>query len=284
MLQGACYAEGGMPYAPFAQLLRGVLEEGGDEGLDLPDQVLGDLLGLAPIVRLDYPELAPDSSPEDHQTERHRLFQDMVVLFTALARQAPLLVVVEDIHWADSGTLSLLRHLARHLRRQRVLLVATYRDVEQDEAQPLHELLLELHRERLATRLKLLRLDREQTGELLAALFAEEITPEFLDGIYTETEGNPFFIEEVCKALVDSGRMYYEDGRWRRPSVDELGIPQNVSVAIQSRVRVLPAPPSRRCAWPPSWDARSTSIPWRRPVNWTKPCCSTAWKTRGERS
>jgi ABC-type oligopeptide transport system substrate-binding subunit len=241
-LQGACYAEGGMPYAPFAHLLRGVLEEGGDDGLDLPDKVLANLLGLAPIVRLDHPELGPDSSPLSLPIDRHRLFQDMVILFTALARQAPLLVVVEDIHWADSGTLSLLRHLARHLRRQRVLLVATYRDVEVDEAQPLHELLLELHRERLATRLKLLRLDREQTGELLAVLFAEEITPEFLDGIYTETEGNPFFIEEVCKALVESGRLYYEEGRWHRPSMDELGIPQNVSVAIQSRVRVLPRP------------------------------------------
>jgi len=240
VLQGACYAEGGMPYAPFAHLLRGALAEGRDEGLDLPDKVLGNLLGLAPIVRLDYPELGSDSSPQDHQAERHRLFQDMVLLFTTLARQTPLLVVVEDIHWADSSTLSLLRHLARDLSRQRVLLVATYREVEVDAARPLHELLLELHRERLATRVKLLHLDREQTRELLAVLFAEEITPEFLDGIYTETEGNPFFIEEVCKALVESGKLYYEEGRWHRPSVDELGIPQNVSVAIQSRVRVLP--------------------------------------------
>ena len=239
-LQGACYAEGGMPYAPFAQLLRGVLGEEVDESVGLPDSVVADLLNLGPILRLNHPEHTPDPSPEDQQTERHRLFQGMLTLFTVLARQAPLLVVVEDIHWADSGTLLLLRHLARHLRRQRLLLVVTYRDVEPDEAQPLHELLLELHRERLATRLKLLRLDREQTRELLAVLFAEETTPEFLDGIYTETEGNPFFIEEVCKALVDSGRLYYEDGRWHRPSMDELGIPQNVSVAIQSRVRVLP--------------------------------------------
>jgi oligopeptide transport system substrate-binding protein len=98
--------------------------------------------------------------------------------------------------------------------------------------------LLDLNRERLATRLKLPRLDRAQTRELLAVLFAEEITPEFLDGIYRETEGNPFFIEEVCKALVESGQLYYEDGRWHRPSMDELGIPQSVRVAIQSRVRV----------------------------------------------
>jgi ABC-type oligopeptide transport system substrate-binding subunit len=239
-LQGACYAEGGMPYAPFAQLLREVLGEAGDESPVLPDLALRDLPSLVPLVRLDYPEFPADSSQEHLQPERHRLFRDLVVFFTSLARKAPLLIVLEDIHWADSGTLLLLRHLARHLRRQRVLLVATYRDAGPGEAGPLPELLLELHRERLATRLKLLRLDREQTGELLAILLAEEITPEFLDGIYTETEGNPFFVEEVCKALVDSGRLYYEDGRWHRPSMDELGIPQNVSVAIRSRVRALP--------------------------------------------
>jgi ABC-type oligopeptide transport system substrate-binding subunit len=241
-LLGACYAEGGMPYAPFAQILRGALEEAAGQDLDLPDFVLADLLTLAPALRLRYPQITPNPPLEDPQAERHRLFENLSILFTALSERAPLLVVVEDIHWADSGTLFLLRHLARHMRRQRVLTVATYQEVELDEARPLGEVLLNLDRERLATRLKLLRLDREQTRELLAILLAEEITPEFLEGIYRETEGNPFFIEEVCKALVESGRLYYEDGRWQRPGMDELGIPHSVRVAIQSRVRALPGP------------------------------------------
>jgi len=120
------------------------------------------------------------------------------------------------------------------------MIVTTYREVELDEARPLHEVLLDLDRERLATRLKLARLGQEETRELLAVLFAEEITAEFLDGVYRETEGNPFFIEEVCKALAESGRLYYESGRWHWPSMAELGIPQSVRVAIQSRVRRLP--------------------------------------------
>jgi tetratricopeptide (TPR) repeat protein len=101
-------------------------------------------------------------------------------------------------------------------------------------------MLLDLRRERLGTRLGLPRLDRERTEQLLGILFAEEITPEFLEGIYSETEGNPFFIEEVCKALVDSGKVSYKDGRWHRPSMAELGIPHSVRVAIQSRLDVLP--------------------------------------------
>jgi len=239
-LVGACYAEGGVPYAPFAQIVRAVLGQGAGEALDLPEFLLADLLTLAPGLRLRYPDIPPKASTEDPQAEQHRLFENLVIFFTALSVQSPLLVVVEDIHWADSGTLAMLRHLARQMRQQRVLFVATNQETEPDEARSLHEMLLDLHRERLAVHLKLLRLNREQTRELLAVLFAEEITPEFLEGIYRETEGNPFFVEEVCKALVESGRLYYEGGRWHRPEVEELGIPQSVRVAIQARVRVLP--------------------------------------------
>jgi len=240
-LAGACYAEGGVPYAPCAQILRSVLGPGTGQELDLPDFVLTSLVTLAPGVRLRYPDIPPAPAAQDPQTEQHRLFENLSIFFTALSGQAPLLITVEDIHWADSGTLHLLRHLSRQMREDRVLLVATYREVELDEARSLQEVLLDLHRERLAVRLKLLRLDRERTKELLAILFAEEITPEFLEGIYRETEGNPFFIEEVCKALVESGELYYEGGGWHRPpDMNELGIPQSVRVAIQSRIRALP--------------------------------------------
>ncbi len=239
-LVGTSYAEGGTPYAAFKQIIREVLRSGSDDGFDLPEFVLADLLTLAPELRPRYPDV-PANPPLDPQAEQQRLFENLVIFCTMLSDHAPLLLVLEDAHWADSGTLFLLRHLARHTRRQRVMIVATYREVELDKARPFHEVLLDLHRERLTIRLKLPRLDREQTRELLAVLFAEEITPEFLDGIYRETEGNPFFIEEVCKALVESGQLYYEDGRWHRPSMDELGIPQSVRVAIQTRMRVLPA-------------------------------------------
>jgi len=240
-LVGASYAEGGAPYAAFGQIIRQALRSDSDDGYDPPEPVLADLLTLASELRLRYPDLPANPPLDDPQAEQHRLFRNLLVFFTALNDRAPLLLVLEDAHWADSGTLSLLRHLARHTRHQRVLIVATYREVELDQARPFHEVLLDLNRERLATRLKLPRLDRGQTEELLAVLFDEEITPEFLDGIHRETEGNPFFVEEMCKALVESGELWYADGRWHRPSMEELGIPQSVRVAIQSRVRVLPA-------------------------------------------
>jgi tetratricopeptide (TPR) repeat protein len=239
-LEGACYAEGGGPYAPFAQILRRACSDGIVDELDLPQFVLADLLTVAPALRMQFPDLPPNP-PLDPQSEQQRLFESVVTFFTALSERAPLSLVLEDAHWADNSSLSLLRHLARRTRRRRVLIVATYREVELDDTSPFRQVLLDLNRERLATRLKLGRLGREGTGEMLAALFDEEITPEFLDGIYTETEGNPFFIEEVCKALVESGELYYADGRWHRPVLmEELEIPQSVRVAIQSRVGKLP--------------------------------------------
>jgi tetratricopeptide (TPR) repeat protein len=100
--------------------------------------------------------------------------------------------------------------------------------------------MLTLSREASPTRLKLARFSKGQTHDLLETIFDEEITPEFLDAIHQETEGNPFFIEEVCKALVESGKVYFEGGGWHRPEIDELEIPQSVRVAIQARVARLP--------------------------------------------
>ncbi len=239
-LVGVCYAEGGAPYAPFAQVLRRAFHSGFCDDLGLSDFVLADLLTLAPALRRRFPEVAPNP-PLDPQSEQQRLFENVVAFCAALSERAPLLLVLEDAHWADSSTLSLLRHLARRTRRQPVLLAATYREVELDGTRPFQEVLLDLNRERLATRLELSRLGREESRDMLAVLFDEEITPEFLDGIFRETEGNPFFIEEVCKALVESGELYFADGRWHRPSMDQLEIPQSVRAAIQSRIGKLPA-------------------------------------------
>jgi len=238
-LMGECYAEGGAPFSPFAEIVRSAMRNGARQ-LDLPEFVLADLLVLAPDLRLYFPHIQPNPSM-DPQTDQARLFENVAAFCQALCQRAPLLLLLEDVHWADSGSLSLLHHLARRARRLPVLLVATYREVELDQTLPLQALLYDLNRERLGSHLKLNRLDQAGTEALLRALFGEEITPEFLHSIYHETEGNPFFIEEVCKALVESGKLSFADGRWQRPDMNVLEIPQSIRVAIQSRVSNLPA-------------------------------------------
>ena len=239
VLQGECYAEGGAPYAPIAQIIQAAVDL--TRFQDLSGLALADLITLTPALRVRYPDVPPNP-PLDPQTEQQRIFESVVALCAALTARTALLLFVDDAHWADSGTLALVRHLARraHYLKLKLLIVLTYRETELDEARALNEVLLDLNRERLATRIKLTRLSRDETRDLLAALFAEDITPEFLDGIYHETEGNPFFVEEVCKTLVESGKLVFADGRWRRPSMAELEIPQSVRLAIQSRVGKLP--------------------------------------------
>jgi tetratricopeptide (TPR) repeat protein len=245
VLVGECYAEGGAPYAPVAQIIQAALprsateEDTAQDLTGLPPLVLADLVTLAPGLRPRFPDVPPNPQL-DPESEQQRLFESVVEFCNTLTESAPLMMLLDDAHWADSGTLFLLRHLARRLRHRRVLIVATYREVELDEARPFHQVLLDLNRERLGVRLKLSRLSREQTHDMLAAMFAEEITPDFLEGIYRETEGNPFFIEEVCKALIEGGKLYFEDGRWHRPSIEDMEIPQSVRIAIQSRVGKLP--------------------------------------------
>jgi tetratricopeptide (TPR) repeat protein len=214
------------------------LGDGTENGFEVPEFVLADLLTLAPELKPYYPSVPsnPALSPE---AEQRRLFENVVTFCAALSELHPLLIVLDDAHWADSGSLALMRHLARRLRNKRVLLLATYRELEVNEARPLREVLLDLNRERLARRLKLGRLTHDQTGALLEAIFEEAIAPDFLERIFRETEGNPFFIEELCKELVESGRLYYQDGRWHRPSMDELELPQSIREVIQARVSKL---------------------------------------------
>ena len=238
VLGSASYAEGGPPYSPFKQILREVLPMASQNGFNLPEYVIADLLSLAQKFRAQFPDIPPNPS-EDPQSDQHRLFESFFIFLATLSQHTPLLIYLDDAHWSDSGSLSLFRHLASQLGSQPIMLLATYREVELDEARPLQEVLQDLSREPQTTRIKLNRLTLSQTEDLLASFFQDEITPKFLEGIYRETDGNPFFIEEVCKALVESGQLYFEDGSWHRPSMDELGIPQSVRVAIQSRVGKL---------------------------------------------
>lgn len=237
-LAGECYAEGNLPYAPAAEIVRSALQQ---NVVELPELALADLATLAPDLRTRYPDL-PVSPLLDPAAEQQRLFESFVALCFALARRAPLLLAVEDVQWADGGTLFLVSHLARRARSARmpILVVLTYREEELTGACCLPDVLLELHRDRLAARLKLSRLDREKTRRVLAAMFQQEVAPEFLESIYRETEGNLFFIEELCKALIEGGQVYRTNSHWHMPGIESVQLPQSIRATIEARVAKLP--------------------------------------------
>lgn len=238
VVMGNCYAEGSAPYSPVAQIIEAVA------GLYPLDQLPGlpGLLSLAPALRARYPEIPALASLED-QAEQKQMLENLVACFSAISDLGPVLLVLEDAHWADSCTLDLLLYLARRAARQhlRLMLLLTYREIELDEIRTLNQVLYDLEREHLSTRIKLGRLSLEQTEDLLKAILQETPPPDFLDSLQRETEGNPFFIEEVCKALIEQEELSLENGHWRWPHAGEIKIPQSIKMAIQSRLSRLPA-------------------------------------------
>ncbi len=160
----------------------------------------------------------------------------MAQVFSNIARRQSLLVYADDLHWADRGTLWLLGHLLRQLRDERVLIVGAYRETELDRAHPLAKSLVDWNRERLITRIVLRRFNTSETGDQLGALLGENVSGEFANAVHRETEGNPFFVEEVLKALIEKGSVRRESGRWKRCDMDQLLIPQSVKEAIGNRL------------------------------------------------
>jgi predicted ATPase len=238
-LVGEAYAESAQPFGTFIQILQQALQLPQTGNLDIPDAVLADLVMLVPEVAEQFRKVDPNPSA-DRESERLRLLENMAVFLQLLSEGVPLLVVVDDIHWVDSATLTLFLHLVRRSRDRRLMVVAAYREVELGDARPFNEMLLELNRQRLSSRIKLERLNREQTRTLLGTIFQEAITKAFLDGIYRETEGIPFFVEEVCRALIDSGKLVFKDGIWDRPDdIEELEIPQGIQMAVEARLERL---------------------------------------------
>jgi tetratricopeptide (TPR) repeat protein len=238
VLSGGCYEyEATTPYLPFVEAFRRWVRE--QKNNELLQEILGDvgpqIANLAPEIEQ---RLGP--FPERHHLAPHEerlLFFDAVAnVFANLARRQGLLFYADDLHWADRGTLWLLGHLLRQLRNERVLILGAYRETELDRAHPLAKALVDWNRERLVTRITLRRFDKGETGAQLGALLGESVSNDFADAVHRETEGNPFFVEEVLKALIERGSVRRESGRWKRCDVEELLIPQSVKEAIGNRL------------------------------------------------
>jgi tetratricopeptide (TPR) repeat protein len=238
VLSGGCYEyEAATPYLPFVEAFRRwVREEKSDEHLR---EVLGEaatqIAKLAPEIET---RLGPFPERQELAAHEERLlfFDAVVQVFSNIARRQSLLFYADDLHWADRGTLWLLGHLLRQLRNERVLILGAYRETELDRAHPLAKSLVDWNRERLITRIALRRFNESETGDQLGALLGEQVSGEFAVAVHRETEGNPFFVEEVLKALIERGSVRRESGRWRRCDMEELLIPQSVKEAIGNRL------------------------------------------------
>ncbi len=247
ILLGQCHeAEGGIPYLPFVEALR-------QHVVGRPDDALREQLGSAgPVVarivsevtqRLPEIEPAPRGDPEE---DRQRLFDAVATFLINASKAAPLILVLDDLHWADRPTLAVLQHLARRLKGSRVLVIGTYRDMELDRRHPLSESLAVLRRDPGFERILLRGLSAEDVLTLFHAeaqglkMGDDDAAARLATAVHHETEGNPFFIESVLQHLVESGALYEREGKWTTDvSIEKLGIPEGVRDAIGRRLSLL---------------------------------------------
>ncbi len=239
-LLGRCFEhDRGLPYAPLADMLRAFAEsQAPHELLAALGPTAPELLAIAPGLAAALPTLARDPAREPEH-EKRRLFAACTRFVRQLAAGQPLLLVLEDLHWCDDTSLEWLLSLARDLAGLPLLVLLTYRD---DETHPaLDALLAALDRIGHAGELVLPRLGPPEVAAMLQAIFelAQPPRAEFLDTIYSLTDGNPLFIEEVLKSLVAAGEIYREGGGWTRKPLRELHIPRTVQVAVRQRTGQL---------------------------------------------
>jgi len=158
----------------------------------------------------------------------------------ALSQRAPIVLVLDDLHWSDRGTVAMLRHVARFVATNRVLLVGAYRDVELDRQHPLSDALAALRREADYDRMLLRGLDEDDVGRLLSSISEQDVPAAFVKAISDEADGNPFFLREILQHLVEEAKISRQDGQWTAKfSIAEMGIPEGVRQVIGRRLSHL---------------------------------------------
>jgi class 3 adenylate cyclase len=236
VLWGRCHeGEGAPPYWPWVQIVRAYVHD--REPQDLMSEMgpgAADIADVVSAVRERLPGLPTPPSLEPEQA-RFRLFDSVATFLRNASRRAPLVLVLDDLHWADKPTLLLLQLLAQELAGARVLLVGTYRDVELGRQHPLADALASLARTEGSQRVLLRGLQEEDVGRFIAQTAHVEPPPGLVGAVFRETEGNPFFVNEVVRLLEADGRLKEpgESGAW------SVSIPQGVREVIGRRLNRL---------------------------------------------
>ena len=231
VLTGSAYDTEGMPpYLPFLEALR--QHSGALAGTDVLREIAARSSDIPLPSDLDPGSLAlltvPAAGPE---AERYRFFEAVCQAFLAIASTSEsrgLLLSVEDLHWADKPSILLLQHLARKISKARLLLTATYREAEIGDNHPLSAVLAQLTRDHLQETVKLSTLSADECVALVEGLAASPVHPDVSGTVFTLTEGNPFFIEEVVRELRAEGRDFTD----KSLAEADWGIPEGLRQVI----------------------------------------------------
>jgi tetratricopeptide (TPR) repeat protein len=242
VLWGRSYEEQGVPpYWPWVQAIRSYVREKDPQQLHSEmGSGAADIAEVVSDVRDRIPGLPPAPQLEPEQA-RFRLFDSISTFLKTASHRQPLVLVLDDLHWADQPSLALLQFVARELSGARLLIIGTYRDMELSRQHPLAEALGELTRERLFQRVLLRRLTQEDVGRFIEMTSGNAAPRGLAEAVHTQTEGNPLFVTEVVRLLVQEGELGAE--QVRETDSWTIRIPEGVREVIGRRLNRL----SQRC-------------------------------------
>ena len=231
---GACYEGGSVPpYWPWTQAIRSLLIEPPEATLTALEARAAVIAEIVPEIRETLPNQQP--APEaDPAMARFRLFESVTSFLNKVAAAQPLLLVLDDLHWADRSTLDLLEFVAREISLHPMLLVGGYRDMELARRHPLTDSLAELARVRGFQRILLRGLESTDVGRLVESAGKLTPSPALVEEIHSRTEGNPFFVTEVTRDLAREAAERGEDF-----DALKFRIPEGVRQSIGTRLNRL---------------------------------------------
>ena len=244
VLWGACSEELAVPYEPWITVCSQLVEHAPTDLLERHvERHGGELARLARQLQqrlADVPE--PESS--DPETERFLLFSAVAGALVELAESVPVCLVLDDLHWADAQSVALLKHVVSSGESCALQVIVAFRDSDLGKDHPLGAVLKDLHRIDTVERISLEGLGAAEVSEVMAAAAGHDLDADALalaGEIASETDGNPFFVGEVLRSLVESGRLRYDTTtkRWSVDRSEALGLPESVRDVIVRRVERL---------------------------------------------
>ncbi len=240
MLSGRCDEHATLTYQPFIESFDHYVRHVSDEDLHgLITQCGPEVAAFLPTLsrRASVPSSVVSADPE---ASRYLLYSSITALIGAIARRRPVVLILEDLHWADAASIDLLRYLGDHIDAERIMVLITYRDSVVHREHPLSSAIGDLHRRGGVMQLRLEGLDGPAVTSLVESSAGHPLDADgvaLASALADETQGNPFFIREVLRHLVDVGSLVNDDGRWRpRSTTDAIVVPDSVRQVIDSRI------------------------------------------------
>src|SRR6266852_3590277 len=241
VIMGYSDEENLVPYQPFVECLSWYFRHCPEA--DLRGQLAaisgGELAPFVPELRNRIPDL-PSPLPMDAVGQRYRLFEAVAGMLAVASRARPMLLLFDDLHWADRPTLLLLRHVMRSASMASIAIVATYRESELDRTHPLAEVLITLRRERAITRLALRGLKITQVKALVNSVVGPNAPSQLSQMVMDSTDGNPFFATEMLQHLKETGAIARVSGMTGRTiEIGDLGLSEGIKEVIGQRLSRL---------------------------------------------